>query len=165
MNGKEITIIAALDQNRGLGKNNELLWHIPEDLKRFKALTSNHCVIMGRKTFESLPFVLPKRTNIVISRNTDYSAPDAQVVPDLKTALEVAKDDPQPFIIGGGQIYQLALEVAHLMELTWIDETADADTYFPEFSSDDWKLIDTESYPKDDTRPLGFSFKTYKRHE
>ena len=160
---KEITLIAALDKNRGLGKDNELLWHIPEDLKRFKTLTSNHCVIMGRKTFESLPFVLPNRTNIVISRNAAYSAEGVKVVPNMERALEEAAEDPQPFIIGGGQIYQMAMPIADRLELTWIDATAEADTFFPEISAEEWEITETETYPMDSDRPIGFTFNTYKR--
>lgn len=162
---KKITLIAALDHNRGLGKNNELLWHIPEDLKRFKSLTSGHCVIMGRKTFESLPFVLPHRTNIVISRNPDFQPAGVQVVSSLERALEVAATDSQPFIIGGGQIYTQALAIADCMELTWIDATAEADTFFPEFSEDDWEITASENFPANNHRPIGFRFTTYKKRK
>ena len=112
-NTKEITIIAAAAENNALGKDNRLIWHIPEDLKRFKRLTSGHTIIMGRKTFESLPKALPNRHNIVVSKNKSYTAEGASVCHNLEEAMALAEDDSQPFIIGGGQIYEQAMEIAH----------------------------------------------------
>ena len=102
----KVTLIAAIDQNRVLGKDNQLIWHLPEDLKRFKRLTTGHAIIMGRKTFESLPKALPNRHNIVVTRNQNYSKEGITVCHSMKDALEYAKDDEQPFVIGGGQIYE-----------------------------------------------------------
>ena len=102
-----ITMIAAAGEGNELGKDNDLVWHLPDDFKRFKSLTTGHHIIMGRKTFESFPKLLPNRTHIVISRNPDYKAEGAIVVSSLEAALAQCGDDEQPFIIGGGQIYSL----------------------------------------------------------
>ncbi len=109
-----VTIIAAVGRNRALGKDNDLIWHLPADLRRFKSLTRGHHVIMGRKTFESLGKPLPKRTNIIVSRNPDYRAEGCVVVNSLKKALEMAQSDPNPFILGGAEIYKQALSMADL---------------------------------------------------
>ena len=100
-----ITIIAAIDENNVLGKDNQLIWHLPEDLMRFKRLTTGHAIIMGRKTFESLPKALPNRHNIVVTRNQNYIKEAITVCNSLESAIEFAKADEQPFIIGGGQVY------------------------------------------------------------
>ena len=108
---REITLIAAASKNHVLGKDNKLIWHIPIDLKRFKSLTLGHCIIMGRKTFESLPKALPNRTNIILTRNRTYQAQDAIVVHSVQEALEQSKNDIQPFILGGGEIYSLFIHI------------------------------------------------------
>ena len=113
-----ITIIVAASENNIIGNDNKLIWHLSEDLKRFKNLTKGHHVIMGRKTFESMPRALPNRTNVIISRKKDYIADDAIVTNSLEDALSIASDDPQPFIIGGGEIYKIALDYCDRIELT-----------------------------------------------
>ena len=135
-----VTIIAAISENGVLGRDNKLIWHLPEDLKRFKQLTSGHAIIMGRKTFESLPKALPNRHNIVISKNKNFSAEGITVCHSLKEALEACRGDSQPFIIGGGQIYQQALELADRIELTKIHKSFDGDVFFPEIDSQLWLL-------------------------
>ncbi len=136
MNKPLISIIAAIGSNRELGKNNKLLWNIPEDFKRFKELTINHPVIMGRKTFESIGKPLPNRTNIIITHDKNYKEEGCFVTHSLEEALELAKtkDDNEIFIIGGGQIYEQAIGIADKLYLTSIDGTFDADTYFPDYS-------------------------------
>lgn len=147
--------------NRVIGKDNDLIWHFPEDLKRFKRLTSGHHIIMGRKTFESIKKPLPNRTNIVISRQADYSAPGCLVVKSLKEAIEKVKNDDQPFVIGGGLIYKEALSVAHKIELTKIHGDYEGDTYFPEFDPDIWKLLRGEKHLADEKHPHDYEFLTY----
>ena len=132
-----ISIIAAIGKNRELGKDNKLLWHIPEDLKRFKELTSGHVVIMGRKTYESIGKPLPNRINIIVTRDNDYHQKDTIVCHSLEEALRQAQGKPskEVFIIGGGEIYKQGLEYADKLYLTLIDkEYPEADAFFPDYS-------------------------------
>jgi dihydrofolate reductase len=135
MNPK-ISIIAAISGNRALGKDNKLLWHIPEDLKRFKAVTSGHPVIMGRTTYESIGILLPGRMNIIVTRNKDYKIKGAVVCGSIEEAIEKAKqfDGKEIFIIGGGQIYNQAIKYTDKLYLTLVEGEYDADTYFPDYS-------------------------------
>lgn len=157
-----ITIIAALGKHRELGKNNKLIWHLPNDLKRFKKITSGHDVIMGRKTYESLGGPLPSRTNIVISRNTDYQAPLCTVVHSLQEAINVS-EDPDPYILGGAQIYTEAIKIADKLDLTLVDAAFDADTFFPEIDSKVWKETHRENFSADDQHKYDYSFVTFTR--
>ena len=161
-----ITIIAAAAENNALGKDNDLVWHLPDDFKRFKELTSDHHIIMGRKTFESLPKVLPNRTHIIITRREDYKAVgNCIVVHSLETALKAAQSDPQPFIIGGGEIYRLAIGVADKIELTRVHTTVEADTFFPEIDPKKWELIAKEHHRADDRHKYSFSYLTYLKRK
>ena len=135
-----ITIIAAISENRVLGKENKLIWHLPEDLKRFKRLTSGHSIIMGRKTFESLPKALPDRHNIVLTKNKEFSAEGVTVCHSLIEAINASGDDLKTFIIGGGQIYHQAMELANRIELTKIHKSFDGDVFFPEINCQIWHL-------------------------
>jgi dihydrofolate reductase len=139
-----ITLIAAVSENNVIGKDNKLIWYLSDDLKHFKELTKGHAVIMGRKTFESMPKALPNRTNIVITRKTDYVANDAIVVNSLNQALEKAVDDKQPFIIGGGEIYSLAIKIADRIELTRVHTDLEGDAYFPEIDHSIWEEVSRE---------------------
>ena len=129
----QLILIAAFTDNRVLGKDNQLIWHLPDDLKNFKRLTSGHPVIMGRKTFESLGRPLPNRTNIVITRNAEYEAAGCVVVASLEAAVEKATETraPKAFVIGGGEIYSQALPLANLMFLTHVHTQLAGDTFFP----------------------------------
>ncbi len=150
-------MIAALgEKTRVIGKNNRLLWKIPEDLKRFKAITSGHAVIMGRKTFESIGRPLPNRTNIVITRNPGFEAPGCIISPSLESALEEAgKIEPSEiFILGGGEIYRQALPYADRLYLTVVYDDAEGDAFFPDFS-DFQKVISREERTEDG---LGYAF-------
>ena len=158
---KEITIIAAAAENSALGKDNRLIWHIPEDLNRFKRLTSGHAIIMGRKTFESLPKALPNRHNIVISRNKSYTAEGASVCHNLEEAMALAENDSQPFIIGGGQIYEQAMKIAHKIELTRVHKDYEADTFFPFIDLNKWSIVSEESIENSKDDPSRFSYLTY----
>ena len=158
-----VTIIAAVGRNKALGKNNGLIWHLPADLKRFKEITRGHHVIMGRKTYESMGKPLPHRTNIVISRNPDFKAEGCVVVGSLDEALDEAKSDPNPFILGGAQIYEQALSVADRMDLTLVHEDFEADAFFPDFSSEDWIETGRQDFKKDDRNRYDYSFVQYKK--
>ncbi len=156
-----LTIISAMAENRTIGRNNELIWNMPADVKRFMKLTIGHHVIMGRKTYESVMKPLPKRTNIIVTRQKDYKAEDCMIVNDLETAIRKAEDDTQPFIIGGAQIYELALPYVNIIELTVIRHEFEGDAFFPDFDETKWLLHKEENYPDDSINPYPFSFKTY----
>ncbi|MBT3587052.1 MAG: dihydrofolate reductase [Flavobacteriaceae bacterium] len=156
-----ITIIAAAGSNNELGKDNDLVWHLPKDFKRFKKLTTGHHIIMGRKTFQSFPKPLPNRVHIVITRNTNYHPEGAIIVHSMTEALELSKDDDQAFIIGGGEIYKLGMKIADKIELTRVNSSFEADTFFPEIPSDDWKLISEEFHLKDEKHKFNFSYQTF----
>ena len=133
-----VSMIAAVGKNLELGKNNDLIWHFKEDMKFFKDTTMGHTVVMGRKTFESLPKALPGRKNIVISSNAEYQAQGATVVTSVEEALQIA-DNEEVFVIGGGKIYAEFLPYADKLYLTEIDaECTDADTYFPQFNKSEY---------------------------
>lgn len=161
-----MTIIAAIDENNAIGSNNQLLWHLPLDLKRFKSLTQNHVILMGRKTFESLGRPLPNRQNMVISSKADYPVPNnVYLFSSLPEAIEAARNkDSNPYIIGGGTIYSQALKYADTLELTLVHTQMDkADTYFPEIDFSEWNKIFDEFHPKDDNHLYDFRFVTYQR--
>jgi dihydrofolate reductase len=157
-----LTIIAAAAENNALGKDNQLLWHLPEDFKRFKTLTSGHYIIMGRKTFESFPKPLPNRTHIIITRQNDYQVPEGCiVVPSLEKAMELCPANEEAFVIGGGEIYQQALDVVDKIDVTRVHTTLDADTFFPTIDPTLWEMIFEEFHPKDDKHAFDFTFLTY----
>ncbi len=158
-----ITMIAAAGENNELGKDNDLVWHLPDDFKRFKQLTTGHYIIMGRKTFESFPKLLPNRTHVVITRNPDYKHEGVVVVHTLEAALEIAKDDPQPFIIGGGEIYTLGMDHADRIELTRVHGTFDADAFFPDIPEADWQITHSEYHDTDERHAYAFTYETWDR--
>src|SRR5690606_13999797 len=161
-----ITMIAAAGENNELGKDNDLLWHLPDDFKRFKQLTSGHHIIMGRKTFETFPKPLPNRVHIVITRNKNYEKEGAVVVHNMKEALKIASQDEQPFIIGGGEIYKIGLPLSDKIELTRVHaKFDDDDTYFPEFSEDEWELTIKTEHPKDERHKYSFTYETWVRKD
>lgn len=156
-----ITIIAAVAANNALGKNNQLIWHIPADLKRFKKVTSNHHVIMGRKTYESLGKPLPNRTNIIITRNKEYTVEGCVIVNSLQEAIEVVKEDSNPFILGGAQIYKQALDFADKLDLTLVHHNFEADAFFPEIDLKIWKEISREDFKANEKNSYNYSFVTF----
>ena len=158
-----ITMIAAAGENNELGKDNDLVWHLPDDFKRFKQLTTGHHIIMGRKTFESFPNPLPNRTHIVITQNRNYQKEGAIMVHSMEEALQRASSDEQPFIIGGGEIYRLGMKFAHKIELTRVQGTFEADTFFPEIPKRDWKRIFEEHHQKDERHAYAFTYETWVR--
>ncbi len=161
---QELTIIVAAGENDAIGKDNQLIWHLSDDLKRFKALTNNHHIIMGRKTFESFPKPLPNRIHIVISRQENYKVPEGVIlVNSLANAIDAARNDDQPFIIGGGEIYKQALLFANKIELTRVHHSFEADTFFPKIDTSIWKETSNTFHDKDDNHAYAFSFITYKK--
>jgi len=161
-----ISMIGAMGKSRELGFGNKLPWHLPDDLKRFKELTRGHAVIMGRKTFESIGRPLPERKNIVITRDHAYVAPGCTVVGSFEEALKEARDtegDGEVFIIGGAEIYKLALPMADKMYLTFVDAEREADAFFPEFKEGEWNVVQEESHPADDRHLYAFTFRVYER--
>jgi len=158
-----ITMIAAVGENNELGKDNDLVWHLPDDFNRFKQLTTGHHIIMGRKTFESFPKPLPNRTHIVITKNRNYQKQGAIMVHSMEEALQKASGDEQPFIIGGGEIYRLGMKIAHKIELTRVRGTFEADTFFPEIPKENWKRIFEEHHQKDERHAYEFTYETWVR--
>ena len=157
-----LTIIAAASENNALGKDNQLVWHLPDDFKRFKNLTSGHFIVMGRKTFESFPKPLPNRTHIIITRQKDYEVPEGCLVASsLQKAIDLCPDSEEVFIIGGGEIYKQSIEIADKIDLTRVHTTIEADTFFPEIDTDKWELVFEEFHSKDEKHDYDFTFLTY----
>lgn len=156
-----IIMIAAVAENSALGKNNELVWHLPNDFKRFKSLTTGHHIIMGRKTFESFPRPLPNRTHVVITRQKDYQPEGCIVVDSIEKAIEVCPENDTSFIIGGGEIYNLGLPFADKLEITRVHHSFEADAFFPEINPDDWTEIQSEFNPKDDKHQFDYTYQTF----
>ncbi|TXE17673.1 dihydrofolate reductase [Psychroserpens burtonensis] len=161
----ELTIIVAADEDNAIGKDNDLIWHLSDDLKRFKSLTNGHCIIMGRKTFESFPKPLPNRTHIVVTRQDNYMVPNGViVVNNMDDAIDAARKDKQPFIIGGGEIYKQAMSFAHKIEITRVHHKfGGADTFFPEIDASVWKETNRKEHLKDEKHEFSFTFLTYER--
>lgn len=158
-----IIMIAAVAENNALGKNNNLLWHLPNDFKRFKEITSGHYIIMGRKTFESFPKPLPNRTHIIISRQKDFSKEGCIVVQDLENALAVCPKNEDIFVIGGGEIYKQFLPFADQLDITRVHNSFDADVYFPEIDLEIWQLTSDIFNQKDEKHLFDYSFQTFVR--
>ena len=161
---QNLTLIVAASENNAIGKDNKLIWHLRDDLQRFKSLTSGHCIIMGRKTFESFPKPLPNRTHIVVTTQQKYKVPHGViVVHNLDDAMDAALGDKHPYVIGGGEIYKQALPFAGKIELTRVHDTFEADTHFPELDLKDWREVQNIYHPKDEENDHAFSFVTYER--
>lgn len=163
-----ISLIAALAQNRVIGKNNDLPWHLPDDMKYFMQTTKGHHVIMGRKNYESIPEKfrpLPNRVNIVVTRQPDFDAPGSTVVHSLEEALEIARTnhEPQVFIIGGAEIYYQGFTLANRLYLTEINADIEGDTFFPAFNKNNWKEVSRKHHSTDDRHKFSFDFVVYER--
>lgn len=158
-----ITMIAAIAENRVLGKDNQLLWHLPDDFKRFKQRTSNHKIVMGRKTFESLPGKLHNRTHFILTRSKDYEQTDCTILHSVEDIYKIVEHEEEIFIIGGGEIYSLCLPIANCIELTKVHTVIDGDAFFPEMDANEWELVHQEYHPKDEKHKFDFTFETYKR--
>jgi len=165
----KIVLIAAFAQNRVVGINNTLPWHLPEDLKYFKRTTSGKAIIMGRKTYDSIGRPLPNRTNIVISRNSDFHAEGVRVVASLEAAIELAKevnfinDVQEVMVIGGASIYEAALPIADRLYLTHVHAEIEGDAYFPEVNFKQWVEVSREDYQASDKNPYDYSFVVYDK--
>jgi dihydrofolate reductase len=159
----KISIIVAFDENRLIGRNNELPWRLPADLKFFKSVTMGHPIIMGRKTFESIGRVLPGRTSVIVTRQQDYTAPGCVVVNSLKEALEKCGSQEQAFIIGGAELFQHALPLASDLYITEIHHRFEGDTWFPEIRKDQWQEISVENHKADDRNQWDYTFIHLKR--
>ena len=162
-----ITIIAAIANNNALGKNNDLIWHLPADLKRFKKVTSGHHIIMGRNTFESIGKPLPNRTTVIITRNKQYKVEGCIVVDSIGKAIEVAENDTHTFIIGGAQIYKQAMEsnLVDQLDITQVHESFDADVYFPEIDTAIWEETSREDFTVDEKNKYNYSFISYSKRD
>lgn len=158
-----IIMIAAVAENNALGKNNDLLWHLPNDFKRFKEITSGHYIIMGRKTFDSFPKPLPNRTHVIISRQNNLEKEGCIVVQDLEKALAVCPKNEDVFIIGGGEIYKQFMTFADQLDITRVHDSFDADVYFPEIDSEIWELTTEIMHQKDEKHLFDYSFQTFVR--
>ena len=161
-----ISLIAAMGMNRVIGKDNDIPWHLPDDFKYFSNTTKEHFVIMGRKNWESLPHKfkpLPNRTNIIITRKARYKANGAIICNSLEEGLEKAKNEKEVFVIGGGEIYRIALKYAHKIYLTEINGIFKGEITFPEFSLKNWEEITREHHPKDSRHLYSFDYIIYNR--
>lgn len=159
-----ISLIAAVARNGAIGNGNKLLYWLPNDLKRFKALTTGHTIVMGRKTFESFPKgALPNRRNVVLSRSR-VSYPGAEVYPSLEEALDSCAGDGEVFVIGGETLYRQSLDMADRMYLTLVDDVpAEADAFFPQFLGDDWEIVASEPHGQDERHVHSYRFVDYQR--
>lgn len=158
-----ISLIAAMAENRVIGRDNRLPWHLPADLQHFKKLTLGKPIIMGRKTWESLPGLLPERNHIVLSRNRRYQAEGAILVQDLERAVKAAGDVTEIFIVGGATIYKQALVSADRIYLTLIHAQIEGDAFFPTLDEGQWRLAIREDHPPNGKNPLPYSFLNYER--
>ncbi len=154
----KISIIVAMAKNRVIGKDNDMPWHLPADLQHFRQMTLNRPIIMGRKTYESIGRPLPKRHNIIISRNVDYKVDGCDVVSSLDKAVEVAGEVEEIFIIGGGFLYNQTIDQADRLYLTFIDLDVEGDTLFPEYEHLSLKKISSEHHQKDEKNPYDYEF-------
>jgi dihydrofolate reductase len=161
-----IKILVACDEKYVIGKNNTLIWHLPADLKRFKELTTGNVIIMGRKTFDSIGRPLPNRTSIVITRQTDYKQEGVIIVHSLEEAILKAKSLHRGdiYIVGGAEIYRMAMEVADEIELTFLHDIFEGDAFFPEIDPTVWKVISKERGITDEKNPYQYSFIRYRRN-
>lgn len=159
-----IHLVVAKSDNNVIGHDNQLIWHLPNDWKHFKEITTGHPIIMGRKTFESIGRPLPNRTNIIITRNKNYSIENTKVAHSLNEAIEIAKKiDEDIFIIGGGKIYEQALDLVDILEVTEVHENFEGDTYFPVIDLNVWKEISRIKHHKDEKNKFDYSFVRYER--
>ena len=157
----QLSIIVAIANNQVIGINNTLPWHLPEDLKRFRALTTGHHIIMGRKTYESLGRLLPGRTTVIVTRNKDYQLEGALIAHSLEDAVALCQNDDEVFLIGGAELYQDGLKLADKLYITEVDLTVDGDAFFPEFDLNLWQETSREAHTS--AQGLPFSYIAYTR--
>ncbi|MDR2907602.1 MAG: dihydrofolate reductase [Bacteroidales bacterium] len=161
---KQISIIVAIAQNNAIGKNNDLLWHISDDLKRFKKITLNHTVVMGRNTFYSLPVrPFPLRRNVVMTNDKSVKIEGCEMAYSIQEAIDLCDADGESFICGGGAIYQQFLPLADKLYLTVVHQDFEADTFFPEINYNEWKLVEESERMIDEKTQLPYSYLVYER--
>ncbi len=159
-----ISFIVAMDDNNLIGKDNALPWHLPADLAYFKKVTTNHTIVMGRKTYESIGRPLPKRKNVVLTHSTSFQEEGVTVIHSLDELKEMAnRSNEELFIIGGARLYEQLLPVADRLYVTHIRATFDGDTHFPVFSKEEWKIIDSKEHKKDEKNAYDYEFVVYER--
>jgi dihydrofolate reductase len=158
-----ISMIVAMGENNAIGKDNELLWHLPADFKHFKSVTMGKPILMGRKTYESIGKPLPGRKNIVITRNKSFFAEGIVIVNSIEAALEEAQEHEEVMVIGGASFYQQMLPVAERLYVTKVHHTFEADAFFPDINSDKWRVTEQSECAADDKHAYDFSFMTYQR--
>lgn len=160
-----LSIIVAIANDNVIGKDNKLIWHLPEDLKRFKRLTTGHTIIMGRKTFESLGRILPNRKHIVLCNDMELKIDDenVEVIEDISKLDKYIESDEENFVIGGATIYRLLMPYAKKLYLTKIDESFDGDVYFPEINENEWKETKREEGIKNEVNPFNYEYIDYIR--
>lgn len=164
LDGYNLSLIVAMDKNKVIGQDNDMPWHLPDDLKFFKKNTQNKTVIMGRKTFQSIGSKpLPNRRNIVISRNQSFEANGAALYASVEQAVLSCSKQEEVMIIGGGQLYKMMLPYATRLYLTHVEASIEGDTIFPSWSSDDWQETNSEYHPVDEKHLFAFTFKTYQK--
>ena len=159
----KISIVVAISENNAIGKDNQLLWHLPADLKHFKEITSGHPILMGRKTYDSIGRPLPNRRNIVITRQANLSIPNVEVVGSLNEAITLCNLEKEIFIIGGAEIYTQALALSDRIYLTTVHQKYDADVYFPEINKNEWKEIAKVYHQPDEKNNVAYTFSTLDR--
>ena len=159
-----IAIVAAVARNRVIGRSNALPWRLPDDLKHFKRLTLGHPIVMGRRTWESLPGILPERRHVVVTRDPTYRAPGAEVVHSLDEAVVAAGGD-EVLVVGGADLYAQALPLAQRLYLTVVDADVEGDAWFPVLDSAQWREVARDAHPADDRHAYPFSFVTLERVE
>ena len=158
-----ISMIVAMAENRAIGKDNELLWHLPKDFKYFKSVTMGKPILMGRKTFESIGKALPGRKNIVITRDNNFTAEGVVTVHSIEAALEESREFDDVMVIGGASFYEQMLSKVDTLYVTVVHEFFDADAFFPEIKANEWKIVEQVEHDVDENHAYPFSFITYRR--
>ena len=158
-----LSAVVAAAENNAIGKDNQLLWHLPNDLRFFKRTTTGHTVVMGRKTYESVGKPLPNRRNIIITRQAGYKVAGTEVVHSLSEALERCADEEEVFIVGGAEIYRQALPLLDRIYLTRVHAQPEGDSFFPELDDEAWKLVAEERHSADERHAYSYAFRIYER--
>jgi dihydrofolate reductase len=158
-----ISFVVAMDQERVIGKENQLPWHLPADLAYFKRVTTGHTIVMGRKTYESIGRPLPKRRNVVLTRDRQYEAEGCEVVHSIEEVLNIVKQDEECFVIGGTEVFMLFWDHVDRLYVTYIDETFEGDTFFPEIDENEWEVVSVEEGIVDEKNRYRHEFRTYER--
>lgn len=154
--------IAAASENNVLGKDNVLVWHLPDDFKRFKQITTGNYIVMGRKTFESFPKPLPNRTHVIITRQKNYQAPEGCLIADsIENAIALSPKNQPIYIVGGAEIYTQSLSITDKIELTRVHTKCEGDAFYPEINESNWKISNEEFHPKDEKHAFDFTYVTY----